>query len=68
MVDWMKFKKKVLKVINKEGTDVDSKSTDNCNVLQVVKLLVGKKEVDATGVVVCLTHGNNRNGPKCREF
>ena len=68
LVDWMKFTKRVPKVIDKEGADADSRITNNCNVLQVVKLLVVNKGVDAEGVVVCLTHGNNRNGPVCREF
>ena len=64
----MKCTKKVLKVIDKGRVDVDSKSTDNCNMLQVVKLLVVNKGIDTEGVVVCLTHGNNRNGPVCCEF
>ena len=68
MVDLMKIRMKVLKVIDKVGADVDSRSTNNCNVLQVVKLRVVNKGVDAEGVVVCLTHGNNQNGPVCREF
>ena len=60
-------------VIDKEGANVDSKSTKNCNVLQVVELLVVKLRVvnkgrDVEGVVVCLTLGNNRSGPVCREF
>ena len=59
MVDWKKFTKKVLKVLDKEGADADSRSTDTRNVLQVVKLLVVNKGVDAEGVVVCLTLGNN---------
>ena len=69
----MKFTKKVPEIIDKEGADADSRSIDNCNVLRVVELLVVKlrvvnKGVDADGVVVCLTLGNNRNGPLCREF
>ena len=73
MIDLMKFTKKVLEVIDKEGADVDSRSIDNCNVLRVVELLVVKlcvvnKGRDAEGVVVCLTLGNNRSGPVCREF
>ena len=68
MVDLMKFTKRVLEAIDKEGADADSRSTDNCNVLQVVKPLGVNKGVGAEGIVVCLTHGNNRNGPVCREF
>ena len=70
MVDLMKFTKKVLEVIDKGGADADSKSTDNCNMMQVVKLLVVNKGIDAEGVVVCSTHGSNRKGqgPVCREF
>ena len=67
MVDWKKFTKKVLEVIGKVGADVDSRSTNNCNELRVVKLLVANKGVDAEGVV-CLKLGNNQNGPVCREF
>ena len=33
MIDLMKFTKKGPDVNDKEGTDVDSKSIDNCNVL-----------------------------------
>ena len=64
MIDLMKFTRKVPKVIDKEGADVDSRSIDNCNVLRVVELLVVKLRVvnkgrDVEGVVVCLTLGNN---------
>ena len=73
MIDLMKFTKKGPEVIDKEGADVDSSSINNCNVLRVVELLVVKllvvnKGVDADGVVVCLTLGNNRIGLVCREF
>ena len=68
MVDLMKFTKKVPEVIDKEGADADSRSIDNCNVLRGVKLLVVNKGVDAEGVVVCLTFGNNQKGPVWREF
>ena len=73
IIDWMKFTKRVPEVIDKEGADADSRSIDNCNVLQVVELLVVKLRIvnkgrDAEGVVVCLTLGNNRIGPVCREF
>jgi len=67
MVDWMKFTKKVPEVIEKEGADADSRSIDNCNVLQVVKILVVNKGVDAEGVA-CLKLDNNRNGLVCGEF
>ena len=50
MEDLIKFTKKVLKVIDKEGTDADSKSINNSNVLRVVKLLVVNKGIDAEGV------------------
>ena len=73
MMDLMKLTKKGPEVIEKEGADVDSRSIDNCNVLRVVELLVVKIRVvnkgrDAEGVVVCLTLGNNRIGPVCREL
>ena len=73
MIDLMKFTNKGPEVIDKEGADVDSRSIDNCNVLRVVELLVVKlrvvnKGVDAEGVVVCLTFGNNQKGPVWREF
>ena len=68
MVDLMKFTKKVLEVIDKGGVDADSKSTDTCSMQRVVELLVVNKGIDAEGVVVCLTHGNNQNGPVCCEF
>ena len=69
----MKFTKKGPEVIDKEGADVDSRSIDNCNVLRVVELLVVKlrvvnKGVDAEGVVVCLTLGNNQIGLVWRGF
>ena len=67
MIDLMKFTRKVPKVIDKEEAAADSRSTDNCNVQQVVKLLVVNKGVDAEGVA-CLTLGKNRNGPVCCEF
>ena len=67
MVDWMKFPKKVLEVIDKEGADADSRSTNNCSVLQVVKLLVVNKGVDAEGVI-CLNLDNDRNRLVCCEF
>ena len=31
--DWMKFTKRVLEVIDKEGADADSRSINNYNVL-----------------------------------
>ena len=73
MMDLMKFTKKGPEVIDKEGADVDSRSIDNCNVLQVVELLVVKlcvvnKGRDVKGGVVCLTLGNNRIGLVWREF
>ena len=73
MIDLIKFTKKGPEVIDKEGADVDSRSIDNCNVLQVVELLVVKLRVvnkgrDVEGGVVCLTLGNNRIGLVCREF
>ena len=73
MIDLMKFTEKGPEVIDKDGADVDARSIDNCNELRVVGLLVVKlhvvnKGVDAEGVVVCLTLGNNQNGPVWREF
>ena len=68
MVDLMKFTKKVLEVIDKWGADADSKSTDTCNKLQIVELVGVNKGIDAEGVVVCLKHGKNQNGPVCCEF
>ena len=67
MVDCMKFTKKVLDVIDKEDTGADSSSTDNCNVLQVVKLNVLNKGFDTEGVA-CLELENNRNGLVCQEL
>ena len=58
MVDWNKFTKKAPKVIDKEEADADSRSTNNCNVLRVVKLLVVNKGVSAEGVA-CLKFDNN---------
>ena len=68
ILDWMKFTKRVPKVIDKEGADADSRSSNNYNVLREVKLLVVNKGVDVEGVVVCLTHGSNRKGPVWCEF
>ena len=67
IIDWMKFTEKVPEVIDKEGADADSRSIDNCNVIQVVKLLVVNKGVGAEGVA-CFKLDNNRNGLICREF
>ena len=67
MVGLMKFTKKVLKVIDKEGEDTFSRSISNCNMLQVVKLHVVNKGVDAEEVA-CLKLDNNRNGLIYRKF
>ena len=59
--------KKVPHVIDKEEVDADSRSTTNYNVIQVVKLRVVNKGIDAEGVVY-LKLGNNQNGLVCQEF
>ena len=67
MIDRKKFTKKVPEVTDKEGVDADSRNTNNCNVLQVVKPLVVNKEVDAEGVI-SLKLDNDQNRLVCCEF
>ena len=67
MVDLTKFTNNVLKLIDKEGANADSRITDNCKVLWVVNLCVVNKGVDAEGVA-CLKLVNNQNGLVCQEF
>ena len=67
MIDLMEFTKKGPKIIDKEGVDIDSRSSNNCNVLRVVDILVVNKGVDVEGVAY-LKLDNDRNRLVCREF
>ena len=65
IVNRKKVEKKVqTEVSGKEEVDTDSRNVNNCDVLQVVKLLVVDKGV-VKEVVVYFEIGNNQDGMVC---